>query len=89
MLIRFLKDCRQSKAWRQSEMACQMGISTQAISNIERRVMKPPIQFLVRFCEVFDVPENKVQELFVAYQMSMAKKESQEKWEKAVAGRLN
>ncbi|WP_157684710.1 helix-turn-helix domain-containing protein [Bdellovibrio bacteriovorus] len=83
-LVQFIKECRQAKAWRQSEMADQMGISTQAISNIERGVMKPPIHFLIKFCKVFDVPEDKVQELFVAYQMDVAEKESAEKWKKAV-----
>lgn len=50
-----LKELRNSRGWRQSEVADKVGLSRPAISNIESGKRALTLSTLKRFCEVYEI----------------------------------
>lgn len=84
ILIRYLKEIRQRNAWSQEEVAQRLATSTQAISNIERGIMKPPVIFLKRFCMVFNIPDEDMLEMYCRYRGDSAIRAAKDTWNSVI-----
>ncbi|MDA9009409.1 helix-turn-helix domain-containing protein, partial [Alphaproteobacteria bacterium] len=47
-----LKSIRKQKGWNQSQFAEKLGMSVEAVSNLERNINRPSFATLEKLCEV-------------------------------------
>ena len=55
-----LKSLREKRKLTQSQIAEKVGISQQAYSQIETRIVMPSLETALKISEVFKVPANKI-----------------------------
>ncbi|MFV0529592.1 MAG: helix-turn-helix transcriptional regulator [Lachnospiraceae bacterium] len=61
MIYNQIKELREKRGWRQSDLADRLRISRQAVISIEKYKYTPSLELAFRIAEVFEVP---IQEVF-------------------------
>jgi transcriptional regulator with XRE-family HTH domain len=79
----FLKHSREKAGLAQADVAKKIRLATpQCVSNWETGRASPPMKYLVKLCELYDIELNELFDHLVDYSLSQTRKKMQQDFEK-------